>query len=798
MTVTRSEGSLTASWPAVAAAQSYHVTYSSDGGGSWSLAALNHTEASIEIDADNDSTYVVGVRARNAGGDSGWRNSPAAGPYVPPPPPLTVPPARPTGLTAAAGYNSVTLQWDDPADSTVTGHEYQMRAAPPAPGWSDWTAVEGSATAVTVTGLTNGTEYRFKIRALNAGGAGKPSGPPWYVAATPMLPAPANVAVDPRDNGDLDITWDAVTGATTYDVRAKAEGASDWHDVASGVSGTSYTYSTTSTMDRVGVRARNGDDASAWTEVSRMPPDDLMNVATGHSSGGVSAMSGGSIASQLAAPTWGTVARDVRRGAREGDGTISLNWTGVSGATGYSLACSHHGWYWDKCGWDDDGTVKYTSVPSGQSQPVTLSHYRRETYNLGDYKFSNNRPYTVSIRAVNATPADASAWVNTPTMHPVFPHLNDFTVTRTDGQITLSWSPNFWTTGYEIDCAAAVSGQPAAYTRCATLTNQDDTAATHGVTITNWTADSTDYSIDNTSIYDLQIFSTNTWSRARWLPPLIHPVPILGVSNIAATTATLTITNHSNAWYYKADAAPDNTCQGPVTAGTRTKDLTNLSAGTTYTYEAYSDSTCTTANKLATAAFTTLVGLTASNIGETTATLTIAGHTSDWYYDADTGPHTTCQGPVTANTSTKDITGLSANTSYTYEAYSASGCADTDKLATAAAFTTPPGNPRNVNVTNSSFNGSTRSYPVSWQKPANTQSTDTFAYEVECTDEDDKTTTDWDACGTQNVASTNNTSLSVTVSHSWSDDTFNYVRVRTVKDGRNSGWVIRHTQYGTP
>ena len=113
---------------------------------------------------------------------------------------------------------------------------------------------------------------------------------------------------------------------------------------------------------------------------------------------------------------------------------------------------------------------------------------------------------------------------------------------------------------------------------------------------------------------------------------------------------------HTGNWWYKANAAPDNTCKGPVTAGTKTKDLTSLTVNTTYTYTAYSDSACTTANKLA-AAFTTLVGLTVSNIAETTATLTIAGHTSEWYYDADTGPHTTCQGPVTANTSTKTSPG---------------------------------------------------------------------------------------------------------------------------------------------
>ena len=81
VTVTRSDGTLTATWPAVSGATSYHVTYSADGGHSWSLAALNHPDASITISpVTNSATYIVAVRARNAHGDSGWRNSPAAGP----------------------------------------------------------------------------------------------------------------------------------------------------------------------------------------------------------------------------------------------------------------------------------------------------------------------------------------------------------------------------------------------------------------------------------------------------------------------------------------------------------------------------------------------------------------------------------------------------------------------------------------------------------------------------------------------------------------------------------------------
>ena len=71
------------------------------------------------------------------------------------------------------------------------------------------------------------------------------------------------------------------------------------------------------------------------------------------------------------------------------------------------------------------------------------------------------------------------------------------------------------------------------------------------------------------------------------------------------------------------------------------------------------------------------------------ATLTMANHWDAWYCKATTGPHTTCQGPVAAGTTTKSLTGLTAGTSYTYSAYSDSACSDANKLATAAQFTTP-------------------------------------------------------------------------------------------------------------
>ena len=98
---------------------------------------------------------------------------------------------------------------------------------------------------------------------------------------------------------------------------------------------------------------------------------------------------------------------------------------------------------------------------------------------------------------------------------------------------------------------------------------------------------------------------------------------------------------------------------------------------------------------------------------------------------------------------------------------------------------------------NSGTVGTNRNYPVSWQKPAGAQASDTFAYQVQCTNQNNRNTTTWNSCGTHNVSSTANATINRTVQHGWLAPLFYYVRVRTEKNGLYSDWVIQKTQYGS-
>ena len=84
------------------------------------------------------------------------------------------------------------------------------------------------------------------------------------------------------------------------------------------------------------------------------------------------------------------------------------------------------------------------------------------------------------------------------------------------------------------------------------------------------------------------------------------------------------------------------------------------------------------------------------DIEATTATLHITNHTGDWYHKHTTPSNGTCSSKVSSGTSKSDLT-VSANTNYTYAAYSDSGCAFL--LATASSFLTKPAQPGKPTVT---------------------------------------------------------------------------------------------------
>ena len=81
----------------------------------------------------------------------------------------------------------VTLSWDNPNNASITKYQYRQSTDSGktwSPDWTNITASDKNTTSHTVTNLTNGIEYTFEVRAVNATG----NGAAVSVSAIPVLP----------------------------------------------------------------------------------------------------------------------------------------------------------------------------------------------------------------------------------------------------------------------------------------------------------------------------------------------------------------------------------------------------------------------------------------------------------------------------------------------------------------------------------------------------------------------------------------------------------------------------------
>ena len=194
--VSGSSTSLSVSWAAPAnagkpAIASYDVQYRAGTSGSWSDGPENvAATTTIVTGLVADMLYQARVRATNAEGDSGWSSPPGSGRTNAP---ITSAPGAPGKLRTTPDDGRVTLAWMAPRNiggAAILKYQYRARRTGTTAWTPDWMDVPdgsdpgGSAadeTRVTVSGLTNGTRYRFEVRAVNSIG----EGPAATIRATP-------------------------------------------------------------------------------------------------------------------------------------------------------------------------------------------------------------------------------------------------------------------------------------------------------------------------------------------------------------------------------------------------------------------------------------------------------------------------------------------------------------------------------------------------------------------------------------------------------------------------------------
>jgi hypothetical protein len=149
----------------------------------------------------NGTSYTFRVKATNAAGSGA--DSAASAAVTP----RTVPGA-PSGVTATAGDASATVSWTAPASnggSAVTGYRVTPYIGIVA---QTERVFSSAATTQTITGLTNGTSYTFRVKAVNSAGSGAESGASPAVTPRTLPTAPTAVSGTPGD-GQVSLSWTA-------------------------------------------------------------------------------------------------------------------------------------------------------------------------------------------------------------------------------------------------------------------------------------------------------------------------------------------------------------------------------------------------------------------------------------------------------------------------------------------------------------------------------------------------------------------------------------------------------------
>jgi hypothetical protein len=291
----RGNGQVQLSWTAPVsnggvAVTDYTIQYSTDGS-SWQTfthAASTATSATV-TGLTNGTAYLFRVASVNNVGTGLYSaNSSAVTPATTP--------VAPTAVVGIRGNGQVQLSWTAPvSDGGLPVKDYAIQySSNSGVSWQTFSRTASTATSATVTGLTNGTGYLFRVASVNDVGTGSFTATASSITPNAVPLPPTNI-VATRGRGVVTVSWTAPVSnggvrITDYRVQYSTNGGVSWVTVRDGVSTSTRTVVSGLVMGRgyifrVAAVGRSGagdfSSASAVVTPATVPAAPVGVLATG-------------------------------------------------------------------------------------------------------------------------------------------------------------------------------------------------------------------------------------------------------------------------------------------------------------------------------------------------------------------------------------------------------------------------------------------------------------------------------------------------------------------------------------